>query len=281
MNSLISFLKFHVISSLARRYFQFRNKKLKKIFFLATTGRSGTATLVDILNHLPNCKAEHEPYPAMFNDVLRAKSSGNENYVKNEYWQVKSINLYRAAAGYEYYLESNHMFIKTYIEYAVQDFKEKIVIIHLVRDPIKVANSIYSLQDYPGTIEGNRWWLDYTAPGNFIKIADILDNDSEFEHPFYKGLWYWYEMERRIAYWKEKLPNVQFIKFLTEDFNIQEKVFQLLIDLGISFDEKQLASKVATQSNTRLHQKIVEPLPMLQAEEMHMKFKSLIGISNS
>ncbi len=247
------------------------------MIFVATTGRSGTMSLVDILNHIPDCKAEHEPYPAMFDEVLKAKSAGNEDFVAKMYWRIKSVNLWRAAMGCTHYFESNHMFIKTYIDYAAQDFGDRIIVIHLKRDPVKVANSIYALQDFPGTVEGNKWWLDYTADNNLIQIADRLDHDPEFKHPFYKGLWYWYEVEERIQYWRQQLPSVRFIDFKTEDFNDPDKTFQLLHDLGINFDPSTLSQCISTRSNTRPHQKLAEPLALDMAHSMHDKFKNLLA----
>ncbi len=281
MNNLTQYIKYNPItSSLFRYFYRLRCRRLKSIIFVATTGRSGTMTFVDIFNHIPDCKAEHEPYPGMFDEILSAKSSGNEYVVKNAYWLIKSINLWRAAVGFKHYLESNHMFIKTYIEYAIEDFSDKVVIVHLIRDPVKVANSIYALQDFPGTIEGNKWWLDYRADNNLIRISDYLDNDGEFSHSFYKGLWYWYEIEERVKFWKKSLPNVHFIDFNTDDFNDQSKIFQLLRDLNIDFDSSSLSSKISTQSNTRPHQKVVEPLPIEHAALMHEKFKNLLYTLN-
>lgn len=275
---IVKYLKYNsLISFLARQYYKRLNiNRLENIIFIATTGRSGTKTLVDIMNVIPHCKAEHEPYPAMFDDALKAKSYGNEKYVRDLYWHIKSINLWRSVSGFRHYLESNHMFIKTYIEYAVQDFKHKAIVIHLIRDPIKVANSIYALQDFPGTEEGNKWWLDYKANNNFIKIANYLDNDPEFKHPFYKGLWYWYEIEERIKYWRKKLPHVRFLDFYTEDFNDRNKTFKLLCDLNIEFDEKALTECINTRSNTRPHQKQSEPLSEIKATQMHNEFIKLL-----
>jgi hypothetical protein len=274
---LLSHIKYHpIISDQVRRYYRFRCRNLKKMVFVATTGRSGTMTLGDIFNAIPGCKAEHEPYPAMIDDVLAAKSSGNEGYVKDMYWRVKSINLWRAAAGYQFYFESNHMFVKTYIEYAVEDFGDRTLVIHLVRDPAKVANSIYALQDFPGTIEGNKWWLDYRAENNLLAIPDILDHDEEFKHPFYKGLWYWYEMEARIASWKRKLPRVTFLHFRTEDFNDHSRTCALLKEIGVDFDPDLVAARISTKSNTRPEQKIAEPLPSSEAEERHQRFRQFL-----
>jgi hypothetical protein len=220
--------------------------------------------------------AEHEPYPAMHDNVLHAKSYGDEAFVKKIYGQVKSINLKRSASGLRYYLEANHLFIKVYIEQVYKDFGEKMAVIHLVRDPVKVANSIYALQDFPGTEEGNRWWLDYKAPTNLISIEKLLDEDAKFNHPFFKALWYWYELEARVIYWKERLPNLTFVDFRTEDLNNKEKLFALLNQLGIDFDEEVILTKINTKAHARQHQKVASPLPEDEAEEMHCDFRNLL-----
>ncbi len=277
MSKLRSLIRYNaIICYIYRLYYRLRCRRLKSIIFVATTGRSGTGTMVDIFNNTSDCKAEHEPYPAMYDEVLKAKSSGREDFVSKMYWQVKSINLWRAAVGISHYLESNHLFIKTYIEYAVKDFADRVVVIHLLRDPIKVANSIYALQHLPGTEEGNKWWLDYTATDNLIQISDLLDNDPEFRHPFYKGLWYWYEIEERVKYWKRKLPQVKFIDFKTEDFNDRNKTIALFRSLELNFDPEQVASMINTQSNKRPQQKVCEPLPAERAKAMNERFRSLL-----
>ena len=41
-------------------------------------------------------------------------------------------------------------------------------VIHLVRDPVKVSNGIYSLGHYSGTEEGNQWYLGCTGSSNML-----------------------------------------------------------------------------------------------------------------
>jgi len=263
-------------AALINHYYDMRLNSPKYFIFVATTGRSGTLTLVDIFSQLADCTALHEPYPAMHNRILRAASYGEKPKVDRFYKTRKSVNIRRDAAGSEYYLEANHMFIKTFIEQAVNDFGKHLKVIHLVRDPAKVANSIYSLQDQPGTEEGNRWWLDYRAPSNLISIAEVLDGDSEFNHPYYKALWYWFETEVRIARWKHRLPDVPFVFFKTEDFSKETQLNQLFQSLDIPVP-KDFSSQVnKTKSHARSHQKVVSPLPEETTCEMLQAFKALL-----
>jgi len=51
----------------------------------------------------------------------------------------------------------------------------------------------------PGTAPGNDWYIDWRAPTNRIQVPDLLKKGGPFDHDFYRCLWYWYEIEARIA----------------------------------------------------------------------------------
>jgi hypothetical protein len=264
------------VSNILNRYYDLKEKSVESFIFVATTGRSGTLTLVDIFRQLDGCVALHEPYPAMHDNVLEAAANGNYKFVEQFYKVRKSVNVRRSAVGASHYIEANHLFIKTFIQYAAEDFGSKLKVIHLVRNPTQVANSIYSLQDEPGTIEGNRWWLDYRAPTNLISIVDSLDDDSEFSHPYYKALWYWFETEARIAKWKAKLTHVPFVFFKTEDFSNELLLTKLLEDLDIEAPPGFIQNMVNIRSHARSNQKKVPPLPPDHTEEMLERFTQLL-----
>lgn len=267
-------------AKLANKYYESKLKNLKSFIFIATTGRSGTLTLVDIFNQLDQCIALHEPYPAMHDNILNAAANGDHQLVKEFYNIRKSVNIRRNAVGAEHYLEANHLFIKTFAPYAAQDFGSRLKVVHLVRDPTKVANSIYALQDQPGTAEGNRWWLDYHAPTNIISIPEILDNHEEFKHPYYKALWYWFETEARISTWKKKLPTVPFIFFMTENFNNEAKLSELFEQLEIPIPSGFIENVVSLKSHARSHQKKLPPLPEEMTSKMLDRFINLLNEKN-
>jgi len=267
-------------AKVANQYYDRKTRGVKSFIFIATTGRSGTLTLVDIINKLDQCIALHEPYPAMHDNILNAAANGHHQLVKDFYDIRKSVNIRRSAVGAEHYLESNHLFIKTFAPYAAEDFGSRLKVIHLVRDPTKVANSIYALQDQPGTVEGNRWWLDHHASTNIISIPEILDNHEEFKRPYYKALWYWFETELRISVWKEKLPSVPFIFFMTEDFNNEPKLSELFEKLEISTPPGFIKDVVNLRSHARSHQKKLPPLPDETTREMLNRFIMLLDEKN-
>ena len=208
----------------------------------------------------------------MNDEALRAASYGDSEAL-DRFYRSKSINILRAAAGYQYYLEGNHLFIKTFVAHAAREFGDRLAVIHLVRPALEVATSIYRLQRQPGTESGNRWWLDYRAPLNRIRIADALE--GEYSHPFYKGLWYWFEIETRVQEWRQRLPAVRFLRFETGWLNQPQRLATLAKELGITVDSLEIDSLVGGKEGTREHLKIAALQPE-EAQRMLERFLALL-----
>jgi hypothetical protein len=266
-----------VVAAVARQVLGLMTRGLEKVIFTATTGRSGTLTLTKLFSAIPGCVAVHEGHPIMNGPVLEAASYGNTALGNRVYRQIKSVNIRRAAVGRRYYVEANHLFIKTFCQQAIDDFGKRVAVIHLVRPAVEVATSIYCLQDYPGTERGNYWWLDYRAPANLIQITDILDSDAEFSHPFYKALWYWHEIEARISAWRVSMPGVDMVRFETDWLGDKIKVFELLDRLGIRYERSRLETMVGGKEHTKDHQKTGHALPNGKAGEMAARFQQLLA----
>ena len=258
----------------ARWYCTVRARTVEKLIFTATTGRSGTQSLSKIFAGIPGCRSLHEPHPIMNSQALRAASYGDQATL-DYFYRTKAINILRAAAGHRYYLEANHLFIKSFVAHAAREFGNRMAVIHLVRPPLEVAMSIYCLQIAPGTESGNRWLLDYRAPLNRIPIADVLDG-NEFSHPFYKGLWYWFEVEARVEEWRQRLPAVPFVRFETGWLNDAQRLFALTTALGLAVDRRQIDSLIGVKANDKADEKQIAPLPRQEAEQMFEHFVVLL-----
>jgi hypothetical protein len=265
-----------LVSGLALRLFSLQTRRLERLVFTATTGRSGTLTLTRLFATVPGCRAEHEAHPVMNGPVLRAASYGDSALVDRVYERVKSVNIRRAAVGHRYYFEANHLFIKTFAHHVVADFGRRVAVVHLVRPAVEVASSIYQLGDYSSIERANYWWLDIRAPTNLLSIPDLLESDPEFSHPFYKGLWYWYEVEARIAAWRASMPAVQVIDFETRWLNDLGRVCGLLDQLGMPYERAPLALLVGTREHTKDHQKIGAALAAEEAEQKAGRFRQLL-----
>jgi hypothetical protein len=266
-----------LVASLAKRALKWRTRDLQKVIFTATTGRSGTLTLAKLFSTVEGCTALHEPPPIMNGPVLEAANSGNAALIDRVYRQIKSVNILRASVGHRYYMEANHLFIKTFYEHAIRDFGDRLSVIHLVRPPIEVATSIYRLENYPGTERGNFWWLDHHAPSNLIKIADLLDWDVEFSHPFYKALWYWHEVELRISALSARIPSLHIARFETDWLNDTARVFELLDGLGIEYDKRRVEARVGMREHEKEEDKLRPALLAGETQVMLDLFREMLA----
>ena len=264
------------VASLARSYYRLRTAKLEKVIFTATTGRSGTLTLAKLFSAIPDCLSLHEPWPVMNEDLLRAATFGDMPQVARYFYRVKSINIRRAAMPYRYYVEANHLFIKSFVEYAAKEFGGRLAVVHLVRSPVEVATSMFRLQEYPGTPKADAWWLDYRAPSNRIRIVDLLEGDAEFRDPFYRCLWYWFEIEARTQEWKERLPGVPFCRFETNWFNDQARVFGLLNQLDLRYEPNAVANLVGRKEHARDSEKKSPGLDPDLAQKMCLRLERVL-----
>jgi hypothetical protein len=264
------------VAGVALRLLKLRTRKLERVIFTATTGRSGTLTLSRIFSTVRGCISLHEAHPVMNGPVLRAATYGDPALVNKVYRRIKSVNIRRAAVGHRYYFEANHLFIKTFCHNAVDDFGDRIAVVHLVRPAVEVATSIYSLRDYPGTERGNYWWLDFKAPSNRISIAELLESDPEFSHPFYKALWYWHEVEARIAAFRLEMPGVRVVRFQTEWLNDAQRMCELLDALGVEYETAAIAAMIGHKEHTKDDQKIGSAPPADAAEQMAGRFQKLL-----
>jgi len=252
----------------------------KKFIFASTTGRSGTTTLTNILASCENVSAFHEPYPIMNGRALKEYNNNNKNRAENMFNYIKVPNILRSIASSDTYFESNHMFIKSYIEFAYNYFGEKMSVIHLRRNPLEVADSIISIQNEPGTVSGNHWWLGYKWNGNLIKIDEFLDSYTGIEASFLKALWYWFEIEARINYWQIKLPDLKVKKIETNQLNNLQTVTELLDELNVPYKYEKIEQVVGKKYNLKQHEKTLRNVPRDLANSLHNELISELHKKN-
>jgi len=147
--------------------------KYENYIFVVTTGRSVSGTLANIFKKIKSVHAEHEPYPIMHNNLdLPKKLFKIWNWYLFYFVKYPSILLSRKE-GEKTYLETNHLFLKSFLKYATRVFKNKIRIIHLIREPHLVAKSIYEINKIPGKKLGNRWYLNPADVDNQINFSKV------------------------------------------------------------------------------------------------------------
>ena len=264
-------------SSLLRGLTERRGRNLEWLIFTATSGRSGTMSLARIFSAIDGCVSYHEPWPDMHGAELINPSSDDDSYLSFLYRTVKSLNIRRYSHGAKYYFESNHVFLENFYPYVLEDFPGKVKVIHLFRDPLKVANSLYALGHCPGTEVGNQWYFDYRASKNRIKIAGVLETDENFKHAFYKCLWYWYEIEARVKAFREQYSEVTVVDFHTEDMNDKNRIAKMLDELQIPYDLDRIAKVAGVKENLMTAEKKTPPLELEMAAQMQRRFLDLLS----
>jgi hypothetical protein len=256
-------------SKLVNTYSSLKFGTNKKYIFVSTTGRSGTTTLTKIFDACNSVSSFHEPYPIMNGSTMNLYNKGSKKRPEQIFKYIKVPNIHRETGHSDFYFESNHMFIKSYVEFSYQYFGKKMAVIHLRRDPLEVADSIISIQNEPGTTEGDRWWLSYSLPNNLIKISNFLDSFHGIEASFLKALWYWYEIEARTNYWKRELPEIDFYTIETPELNQIDKVLPLLDSLGVKYDYQSIENIVGKKFNLKQNEKTLRNVERDRAIELH------------
>jgi hypothetical protein len=251
MPEQLSVLKHNPLTvSLYNGLLESRTRNVEAYVFVATTGRSGSESLARIFAAADNAITLHEPSPIMFSDYTDASSK--EAYFRRIFRSKKRIYIKRAAAGHRYYVETNHQFIKNFINFAIPEFRDKVRIIHMYRDPVAVASSFYSINSIPGRSgSGERYLLHPGEQDNRVDISDLLLSDPEFDHDFYRCLWYWYEIETRIREYKEKYPRIVWHDIQTQQLNDQASLEAMFESLGIKYDQVKLGRLVGSRANKK------------------------------
>lgn len=253
--------------------------KVKNFIFVATSGRSGSGSLARILQAGENIRVEHEPNPVMYNDYPDGLSD-KQQYFHDLFYNEKLNTINSSSLEHDHYAETNHLFIKNFADFAIEEFADKIRIIHLYRDPVSVATSFYRIGSIPGKTErGKLYLIDPMADDNILDMRDAFTT-PEFADDLYRCLWYWYEVEARIQRYKTMYQNIAFHPIETSQLNNFKVVKGLFQNLGISFKEMNLRNAITTRVNTKTHDK-KNDINSDHARKMNAHLKSYLAINQA
>jgi hypothetical protein len=178
---------------------------MKKVIFTLAEARSGTLYLRNLFRlNARDCACRHETFfdfgnPTMFGPAIYDAYAGHFGKIRA---RLKKKRAYIEKLPGEIYFESSHSFLKS-AWVAALDYFPNLQLIHVIRDPIKVAAS----EAYR---EG--WRRRLHAPFHFYKAADghrhfawaLTGNEEIFQHFAGHRLslfqWYllqWIEIENR------------------------------------------------------------------------------------
>jgi hypothetical protein len=225
-------------------------RSVKSFVFVATTGRSGSKTLDYLCRQVPGCASFHEPLPEMNGEILRAYNDHDEQTMLRFFHDFKLPAIYKASLNQDFYVETNHTFIKCFADAAVEEFGDRLKVIHMVRDRHEVARSWLYRGSIPGKGEKGAWLLDPFATRNIIPFDLLQIQDDRFHHDYFKCLWYWYEIEARTLQFKQHHPHISVYPLQTEDLNNPEVILPLFEHLFDDFDRSRLLSQIGSRANS-------------------------------
>ena len=159
--------------------------------FVSSPGRSGTAFLSKLFGNVTAIPSFHAVKPYCTGSMLWKFNNGDSNKELNKKIQEIKKNIENGN-----YFESSPGFIKCFVEKVIEEFGN-IYVIHLVRDPLKVAKSFINRNSYPDNIK-SIWRLSMKGKKNILKM------NGKGLTKFQKNLWEWLEVELRYNFYKNR-----------------------------------------------------------------------------
>ena len=226
--------------------------------FALTSGRSGTKFLCDLFRrNARGCEARHEPYfdrgnASMFGRPIYDHAIGNITAVRNVV-QRKADAIHRKRGGA--YIETSHAFLKSYYDIAC-DYFPQMKLIHLIRDPLKVAKSEMNRE---ATIHRLRLPLRYYRGDDGEKYFrwSLTGNErifatSRLESPT-RLQWYllqWIEIENRAMWFLDQFDKHADCFTLESpiELNAPERLTEMFDFLGLEH-QPQLVLGIARNRN--------------------------------
>jgi len=184
------------------------------MFFIVTTGRSGSTSIAQYISTSDNCICIHEPKPSLVSEAVE--------YLYGVFSQDQMVNLLKATRHHEQdgcvYGESNQKlsFIIPAIQSAFPDSK----FIWLARDGRNVVSSIFALGWYdPDLLKGSKWQDNLVIAPN---VGDLSEKQWDSMSSFDRCCWYW-SFTNRLIKTKLLACNIQnwgFVKIEAIDYNL-------------------------------------------------------------
>lgn len=244
---------------------------VERFVFCATTGRSGSESLSAVLASGQGVVSRHEPFPVMNSHVLRAAAAGRRRSVQIAWSLLKVPTILRDARGHRVYAETNHQFVKVFAQLAYEEFGPRLAVIHLVRDPLAVAQSMYELGHVPGTPAASRWVLDPAAPTNLVPFS--IAAERGLTHPLQRCLWYCLETDARADAARRRLaPGCTWIDLDVDELSTSEGLRRLdeTLDLRLAGSSAELAGHRFNRKSKSVRER--RRLPSEEAAELHEQF---------
>jgi hypothetical protein len=228
---------------------------MKRIFFTLASARSGTLFLRSVFhNNVRDCDCRHEPFfdwgnPTLFGPAIYDAFAGRHDRIRKRL--LKKQRYIDHLPG-NIYLESSHAFLKS-IYVSATDVFPQLELIHVIRDPLKVARSEAYREN---------WRRRVHAPFHFYKGDDgkrhfcwaLTGNEEIFRYFDHRSLtlfqWYlvqWIEIENRAMTFvkRHNLHDRCYLLHSPRDLNDASKIREMFefFDLPLKSDRVLLSGR--------------------------------------
>jgi hypothetical protein len=207
-----------------------------RLFFCINSGRSGSEYLAELLGSAKEVKSYHEAEPTMTGKYLHMINNApyHESFRARRMKSTAIKRILRSFSPEIVYCETNHMFIKTFFDVILKDFKNVEVII-LRRDLSLVLKSFIELNYFSHL---NTSWPDWMSVPN-AKTAAISCAESYQDMDQYdRCIAYLIDIEARAQRFKKQYNWIKTYELRLEalsDFNYVSELFR---DLNITPTEQ-------------------------------------------
>lgn len=260
-----------------------RRKTLKKgirYVFCINSGRAGSEYLATLLGTAPTAYSYHEPEPQMIGSYLHsiARNGLKKTFTDRRIKSKAIIKIASQLPDQSVYIETNHMFIKTFYDVILHDLKN-IQVIHLQRDLLQTLKSFVQLCYFS---DQNSAWPDWMISPN-AKTAKIkaIDDDNNLDY-IDLSIAYLIDIEARANEFHKNYPHIPFHKTNINDLNDTGKTKELFSKLGLKFTSKSeevIGGKINQRANIKQkYENIANDTQLLERIRSYLKKAKALGI---
>lgn len=223
----------------------YSKNRLKPIVFILGTGRSGSTSIVKILNQYPNSKAIHEGIHQLIR--LSTEMEYNKNNSKSRKL-LNELNMIFESKIWEG--NTNQLLIHSdqrlwNLIPIISDYFPNAKFIHLNRDPINAIKSMvlrkwYEKNEYPEIHTHD--WAKYRLQGDLVK--DFTEEEWESLNNIQKCTWYWVKINNRISTELSNLDQNRSIYIELENLNKSFEILQKFLNIKDFKFKNEIANKM-------------------------------------
>lgn len=215
------------------------NSNRNRLFFCINSGRSGSKYLAELLGSAKEVISYHEANPTMTGKYLQMinESSYAETFHKRLMKSKKIKKILRGLQPEQVYCETNHMFIKTFYDVIMSEFKYVEIII-LRRNIALVLKSFIELNYFSSSNKGWHNWMSIPqAKTAAIPCIALYEEMDQYD----LCIAYLIDIEARSQRFKQEFSSEKIHEVRLEALNEYKNIDKLFHDLRITPTNKTKA----------------------------------------